>query len=218
MEEKWANISAHKHTHMQGWGRPTTVPAALNLVFFFFHIFDSRVQIVCQVLLCVWPPYQIKNLATMQERIAILVWKYSRSFTIHFNLSRSVNLLKPYTLAWSIGTMQGRNKKGLESARTSCSCWQDASIEITDNTSCWAVGGGGYTYANQPVEWDSHSWHLTGIALTGLPISPVWQQLFVANVSWHHKAALSRMWTTDVGLVKRRARKIVFVRLEWIQA
>lgn len=78
MEEKWANITAHKHKLMQGWGRPTTVPAALNLVLlFFFHIFDSRVQIVCQVLLCVWPPYQIKKnkkLATMLERkYAILV-------------------------------------------------------------------------------------------------------------------------------------------------
>lgn len=91
----------------------------------------------------------------------------------------------------------------LESPPTSSSCWQDASIKITESTSCLAVGGGGCLYANQPLEWDSHSWHFSGIAQNVLFISLVCQQLLVANVLWHRRALCTWMWTTDVSLAKR---------------
>lgn len=89
-----------------------------------------------------------------------------------------------------------------ESLPTSDSCWQDASIEITESTSCLAVGGGRCLDANQPLEWDSHSWHFSGIAQSVLSVSLVCQQLLVGNVLWHWRAVCTWKWTTDVGLAK----------------
>lgn len=91
--------------------------------------------------------------------------------------------------------------QSLESLPTSCSCWQDARIKITESTSCLAVGGGGCLYANQPLEWDPHSWHFIGIAACR-PSHQAVNNLSLETVFRHRRAVCTWMWTTDASLAK----------------
>lgn len=116
----------------------------MNLATFFCCRLVLDGQIVCHVFwyVAILPENELSYSAKANLT-------FSSFFFFHFKVKMAVG----QTVALNIGTMS--KKQHLESATVSC--LQDASIKITVNTSCSAVGGGGHMYVNQPLEWDSHS-------------------------------------------------------------